>query len=233
MDLLLEGFFFSASAVVLVLAFEFGLAAADVKRLQEREGGKELYRAGLIATIFNHLVLGPITYYLTLTYCTVDYELNLWQQAFAVLKFVVIENGLYFVGHYLMHTRQLYWMHRFHHRFNAVVLPSSASAVSVPEFIFAYMSPFLAGAYFGACDKNSALAAVSLVAFFNLVIHTPSLEEAFENHPWIFVSPGDHLAHHRQLACSYSAPIFHFDRMLSSAKEAMHSLRKSIKSKVP
>ena len=57
---------------------------------------------------------------------------------------------------------------------------------------------------------------------FNLIIHTPVLEEKLANYPWMLVSPGDNLTHHRQLTCNYSAPIFNFDRMITYLKETMY-----------
>jgi len=215
--------------VILMLPFEFGLSSSEIKQIRKRDGGKQLHLAGIRSTILNHLILGPLTYDLTVRYCCLQHILpTVWQQAFAVVKFLLIENALYYCAHYLMHTRRLYWMHRFHHKFNVVVLPSSASAVSVPEFAFAYMTPFFAAAKFGSCDKPSAVAAVVLISAFNLIIHTPALEETFARYPWLFVSPSDHLTHHRQLTCHYSAPIFHFDRILLSLKELMYAIQKKI-----
>ena len=100
--------------------------------------------------------------------------------------------------------RLLYPIHRFHHKYNAIVLPSSASAVSHAEFIFAYMTPFVVAAWGSGTDKHLAMTAVFIVSLFNLIIHTPALEKTFERYPSLFVSPADHLAHHRQLTCHYS-----------------------------
>ena len=36
-----------------------------------------------------------------------------------------------------MHTRRMYWAHRFHHRFNSVVVPVTANAVSIAEYAIA------------------------------------------------------------------------------------------------
>ena len=47
----------------------------------------------------------------------------------------------YYCGHRWMHTRRMYWAHRFHHRFNVVVVPVTANAVSVAEYALAYMAP--------------------------------------------------------------------------------------------
>lgn len=222
MMLVVEGFGYSSFLVLLVFIFEFGLSSPGIEQLKKRDGGKALYAAGVRATCFNHLVFGPIFYDIVTRYFCTEQSLTLCQQIIAVTKFLLVENALYFCAHFLMHTPQLYWMHRFHHKFNAVVLPSSASAVSAPEFVFAYMSPFTIAAWLSSANKHTAMAAVVIVAVFNLIIHTPALEEKFEDYPWLFVSPGDHLAHHRQLTCHYSAPIFHFDRMISSMKKAVY-----------
>ena len=90
----------------------------------------------------------------------------------------------------------LYPMHRFHHKYNAIVLPSSASAVSACEFISAYTNPLLVAAWGSGTDKYLLMIATLIVSVFNLIIHTPALEKKFESYPWMFVSPGDHLAHH-------------------------------------
>ena len=71
-NLFLEGFGFSAMGVALMLIFEFGISSSDVKRLRSRDEGKKLHAAGLRATIINHLVLGPIFYYITLRYCCTE-----------------------------------------------------------------------------------------------------------------------------------------------------------------
>jgi sterol desaturase/sphingolipid hydroxylase (fatty acid hydroxylase superfamily) len=222
MMLLLEGLLFSSLALILMLIFEFGISHRDVQRFRKRDGGKELHAAGMRATIINHMVLGPVAYDLTLRHCCTRRGLTIMQQARCVVVFLLIENSLYYVAHYMMHTRKLYWMHRFHHKFNSIVLPSSASAVSTAEFAIAYMLPFYIGAWGASCDKASALMAASLVTVFNLIIHTPVLDENFTgSYPWIFVSPGDHLAHHRQLSGNYSAPIFHFERIISTFRNSV------------
>ncbi len=226
-NLLIEGLGFSSLGVALMLIFEFGISSSDVHRLRKRDGGKELHAAGLRATIINHLVLGPIFYYITLRYCCTQRKLTLLQQAFAVFNFLVIENILFCLGHTVMHTRQFYWMHRFHHRFNTIVLPSSASAVSTSEFVCAYMTPFVVAAWVASCDRSSAVNAASIVILANLIIHTPSLEKL--NYPWLLVSPSDHLAHHRQLTGNYSAPIFHCERIFASMKDGKNTTEKAIR----
>mmetsp|Transcript_27236 Transcript_27236/g.56755 ORF Transcript_27236/g.56755 Transcript_27236/m.56755 type:complete len:235 (-) Transcript_27236:150-854(-) len=229
MTLLVEGLLFSSFGVLLMFIFEFGFSTYDIRQIRKLHGGMELHIAGIRATIVNHVVFGPITYDLTIRYCCTQHQsLTRWERTFTVVKFLLIENALYYCAHYLMHTRHLYRIHRFHHKFNVVVLPSSASAVSAAEFLFAYMSPFLVAAWGASCDKHCAIVAALIIIVFNLIIHTPALEEKFARYPWLFVSPGDHLTHHRQLKCHYSAPIFHFDRMILSLREFVNTVHNVI-----
>lgn len=217
--LLAEGITFGSLNVIGMLLLEFVLSMDDVQQLRKREGGKELHLAGVAATIFNSIVLGSVTYAVIIKYCCVRGPLTVIQQMSSVVAFLVIENAWYYLAHMAMHTRRLYWMHRFHHKFNVVVLPSSASAVSVPEFLLSYMAPFLLGSYLGGTDKSSAIVAAMIVMSANFFIHTPALEEAMSRLPWFFVTTGDHFTHHRQLSCNYSAPVFSFDRIVNAMKE--------------
>ena len=221
-SLLAEGIAFGSLNVIGMLLLEFGLSMDSVRQLRQREGGKKLHVAGMAATTFNSIVLGSVTYAVIIKYCCVQGPLSLLQQFRSVILFLGIENTWYYVMHMAMHaTPKLYWMHRFHHKFNVVVLPSSASAVSVAEFLLAYMAPFLLGAYLGGTDKSSAIVAAMIVMVANFFIHTPALEEAMSRLPWIFVRPSDHFAHHRQLTCNYGAPILSIDRILKIMKEFM------------
>ena len=226
MILLVEGLLFSSTGVLVMLLFEAG-SYGDVTRLQSSESGKELYNAGMFASIFNHLVYGPITYYLTTTICIDDDQRrSLRQQIYSVVVFLFIQSTLFTVCHYLMHTRYLYRFHRFHHKYNTIVLPSSGSAVSSIEFLLAYMLPILLATKLASCDKTSAVIAVMIVVIFNLTLHTSALEKLFARYmPWIFVSTGDHLEHHRLLTCHYSAPIFNFERVYETFRQRVTSSR--------
>ena len=226
MILLVEGLLFSTAGVLLMLLFEIG-SYGDVRRLRSSESGKELYNAGMIATMFNHLVYGPITYYLAMTLCLDDDQSqSLCQQMYSVVAFLFIQSSLFTVCHYLMHTRYLYRFHRFHHKYNTIVLPSSGSAVSSIEFFLAYMLPIVLATKLASCDKPSAVIAVMIVIIFNLTLHTPALEEPFARYmPRIFVSTGDHLTHHCLLTCHYSAPIFNFEQVYETFRRRVTSSR--------
>ena len=224
MSLFVEGLLVGSLNILLMFGLEYVYSSDDVRRFRMRDGGKELHNAGIRASVFNSLFLGAITYHVTIVYCCVAGPLTVLQQISSVLKFLLIENLWYYCAHWLMHRRAFYWMHRFHHKFNAIVLPSSASAVSIPEFLLAYMAPFLLGAWAGSCDKCSAVCSASIVVVSNLAIHTPALEDMMKCLPWFLVMPSDHVTHHRQLTCNYGAPLIHFDRVFSYVNETVKNL---------
>jgi len=197
-----------------MLAFEV-VSKDDVRRLRNRNGGVAMHNRALRSSVFNHLILGPIKYYVTIFHLCHSGPLTITQQMCCVFKFLMIEGFLYYVVHRAFHeVPGLYWMHKYHHTVNSVVLPCAANAVSVHEFVIAYMFPLAMGAWCGKCDRWSALSATSIVAITNLYIHTPALEDTLSFLPWIFVSPADHLTHHRQQRQDYAAPVFHYDRII-------------------
>jgi sterol desaturase/sphingolipid hydroxylase (fatty acid hydroxylase superfamily) len=102
-----------------------------------------------------------------------------------------------------MHLKALYNAHRFHHRFNTHVAPSTANAVSFSEYALAYMLPFIVGCLVLRPDGVALFAAVSVISLNNLLIHTPALEAASRWLPALFVSTADHLDHHRRLTTNY------------------------------
>ena len=112
----------------------------------------------------------------------------------------------------------MYWAHRFHHRFNAHVAPSTANAVSLAEYSIAYMLPFIAGSMVLRPDRYSMFIAVGIISFNNLLVHTPFLADLSAKYvPWWGVSTADHLEHHKRLTTNYAAPTFSVDRLLALA----------------
>jgi len=209
-----EALLYSLSFLSLILIFEVS-SIEDVKKLWTKKNGRQLHIAALRANMLHHLILGPMTYHITITYICDLGPFTPLQQGRKVLHFLMVEGLLYYLVHRAFHEiSSLYWMHRFHHKFNVVVLPSSANAVSPMEYIFAYMLPLSVAAWASSCDKCSTLIATTMVGVANLYIHTPRLEQKMSFLPWIFVTPADHLNHHKQSRMDYGAPIFSFDRMI-------------------
>eukprot|EP00966_Prymnesium_polylepis_P051693 1196877-Prymnesium_polylepis.1 len=117
-----------------------------------------------------------------------------------------------------MHTKPLYWAHRFHHRFNSHVVPMAANAVTFTEYGIAYMLPFIAGCTVFRPDGRALFAAVALISLNNILIHTPGLEALSRRVlPWWAVSTSDHIDHHRRLTTNYAAPTVSIDKLLAAA----------------
>ena len=135
-----------------------------------------------------------------------------------VLAIIVGHSIGYYCAHRWMHTRSMYWAHRFHHRFNVYVVPVTANAVSPAEYAIAYMLPFIVGAQLLRPDRLSMFLGVGVVSLTNLLIHTPWLADASARLvPWLFVSTADHLEHHKRLTSHYGAPTISVDRLLACA----------------
>jgi sterol desaturase/sphingolipid hydroxylase (fatty acid hydroxylase superfamily) len=105
----------------------------------------------------------------------------------------------------------LYWIHKFHHQYSNIVIPSSAFSVSVYEFIYAYFFPFLISAFFIYPSDLSYLSSVAFITSYNLFIHTPALK--YVELPKFLVSPMDHLMHHEMQSKNFAAPVFSLDRL--------------------
>eukprot|EP00978_Attheya_sp_CCMP212_P022963 scaffold69486_cov57-Attheya_sp.AAC.1 len=216
---------FLAIKFVLLLILE-SYCANEVRVLLGRKGGKSLYLAAIWANFRNDVLIGAPMYHVAITYICTQGPLTRAEQARSVLGILVVEGLLFFSIHRAFHkVRGLWWMHRFHHKFNDVVLPSSANAVSIAEFVFAYMIPILIGATIMNADIYSTLCATYIIQISNLFIHTPFLEGHWPSSKqnksfaaWVFVGTSDHLHHHRHMTAHYSAPVFHFDRILDGSK---------------
>lgn len=123
----------------------------------------------------------------------------------------------YWFCHRLMHRPYFYvWTHKFHHKFDKYIMPSSSNAVTVSEFALAYMVPFVIGGLaLGQIDATSLFAASSWISLTNLLIHTPGLEELSGRIlPWWVVSTKDHIEHHRDLKSHYAAPTINLDKII-------------------
>ena len=164
-----------------------------------------LYIKGIQANYLNLFLIAPANY------MAISPILHLHEFSFLNYMLLLFVHGIGYYGfHFIMHrSPYLKWIHQFHHQF-VITVPSAANAVSICEFQFAYMTPFLMGAI---CTYPSIWefdAAIFTVSFFNILIHVQELR--FVRVPVFLVSPFQHTEHHRrQKNRCYSAPIFNFD----------------------
>ena len=167
----------------------------------------QLYIKGMQANIINLFILSPL-YYLFLDLLFLDNNRN----NLDILKYVgltVTHNILYFLGHKAMHkVKYLNTFHDFHHEFK-ITIPSNGNAVSISEYNFAYVLPFVIGIIVYKPNNITLNASVFTISFFNTLIHCHELSNI--NWPKFLVSPFDHGVHHKNKSGTYSAPILKFD----------------------
>lgn len=210
---------------------------------------RRLYLSALAYNLVNNVGLGSFTFYTTVRYaCQPPGRLSTLDQMQAVVGILLVEGILYYMMHKAFHdVKGLYWMHSYHHKFNTIVLPSTANAVSIFEYTLAYMMPIVVAAAICRADETSLFLATAMIGTMNLCIHTPWLEyhhhdiddtnddadniAKYSNNSnsfmmmtgsqqfWMFVTANDHLTHHRKVRGNYGAPVFHMDRILQRGAE--------------
>jgi sterol desaturase/sphingolipid hydroxylase (fatty acid hydroxylase superfamily) len=171
---------------------------------------KKTYYMAQKYVLINLLIISPITFMI------VDISLLNHDIAFSFFRFtglIMIQNLGYYLIHREMHqNKKLYWIHMFHHKYDTITVPSIANAVTHYEFILAYLIPMIAGASFIKPTELEFLTSVGLISVFNLLIHTYELNKV----EWCpgFVSPTQHIAHHKERNIHYAAPLLNVDEYM-------------------
>ena len=173
---------------------------------------KDLWKDAWKSIQINLVGITPISY---LFLMSSSYFLSMGEDIFEFPKFlglILIQNGMYFMIHYIMH-RFLYSIHQFHHQFQSILIPSIAFAVSPYEFLVAYLLPFFIGCIIIKPTEITLISSVFFISFLNFIIHTSKWKEI----KWLpyFVSPKDHIEHHEKRTVHYSAPFLSFDKIFS------------------
>ena len=206
------------SWTLLFTAFMEILSFQHVTALLHERNGKLLFSLGWVMNIVNNLMIGPLTYYLVSTYVTSKASGGSELVTMASALNVTLGHAVgYWIAHIMMHERYLYlyWIHKFHHRFNKIVIPSSANAVSTAEYVFAYMLPFVFTSLITRPSERSLILSASIVSVCNIAVHTPILETMSTFLPWYLVSTNDHLQHHKIQKTNYAAPTFSVDMIIN------------------
>ena len=174
---LITGFQVATLTLTLTFLLEICCSIPEVASLRTNPKGKRLYRACITANLVNNLLIGPPTYALATNFLVSRSEEYSAVRSIASALGLIVAHALgYHYAHRQMHEPSMYWAHKFHHAFAKHVTPSSANAVSVVEYVYAYMLPFVVGCAVCAPDERALLAAVAVVSVNNLLIHTPRLE---------------------------------------------------------
>lgn len=190
-------------------------------RLQLKEKCPQLLEKGLRSSASNLLIAGPVYYYGVDKWILSDGIHNVPLEVFSL---VFIHSLGYYSAHRLMHRSDLFRKyHFFHHQFNETLIPSIGNSVSISEFTFAYMFPFVLGALFVSPNQDSFNVSILIVSLMNLVIHTPELRQITWSQ-WL-VSPKTHLRHHRgeNIQKTYSAPTLNLEYIYEYIKTILGS----------
>lgn len=186
-------------------------------RHQIKEKSPQLLEKGIQTSANNLLIVGPSYYYGVENWIL---SLNgIHNIPLEVFSLVFIHSLGYYGAHRLMHRSDLFRKyHFFHHQYNETLIPTIGNSVSIPEFTFAYMFPFVLGALIVNPGQDSFNGAIMIVSFMNLVIHTPELGEMNWNQ-WL-VSPKTHVKHHRgeNIQKTYSAPTLNWEYIYEYVK---------------
>ena len=216
----------------------------------KQPNGKRLYIQAVQLNVVNHIVLGVPIYMLAVLFCRREDDVDDVDTRNEDEESISVSSSTLAIGRlsrvlslalevtYIMlaHSIQYYWIHksfhqypalykkfhRFHHRFNVFVPPVAANAVTVGEYFIAYVAPFAVATLLGRTSLVSLRIAVSIISFFNLLVHTPKFESTIDRAwPWSWwVATNDHLNHHRKLNCHYASPTFNIDTILDDSAAA-------------
>jgi sterol desaturase/sphingolipid hydroxylase (fatty acid hydroxylase superfamily) len=206
----------AATTVLELISFETVIALH-----QKQSDGPALYRRAVFTNFFNHFVLGiPVYSTAVLLFGRRSGEDDETGSLFAslvrILGIIVVHDICYYQAHKTMHS-SLGWyrFHKFHHQFRQYIPPFSANAVSVVEYLLAYVIPFALAAIVIRPTEVELRTSVYVVSFANLLIHTPAFSCMSEYLEALYlVSEHLHSEHHRKLTTNYAAPILNIDRLV-------------------
>ena len=172
----------------------------------------ELFLQAQQSIITNLLFLTPITY--VLSDCLF---LNKIQNIFYLgqyLSILFIHNIGYFLIHREMHrNRYLYNIHKFHHCFDTLVVPSISNAVSISDFLLSFSLPFFVIAWIIRPTGITFFYSIETISILNMIMHIHELDKI----TWIpgMVAPSLHIEHHRSKIKHYSSGFFDIDYIFS------------------
>jgi sterol desaturase/sphingolipid hydroxylase (fatty acid hydroxylase superfamily) len=205
----------SVGTVFLTIVLELA-SLPTVWGVLNQKNGKSLYSQAVAVNFINHFVFGiPVYAVAVALLCTTKVSANYVVSVVRGTAVMTVHAIIYYVMHKAFHTSpQLYVHHRFHHRFNTHVPPVAANAVSIVEYLLAYVLPFAMAALIVRPHEIEFRSAIAFVSLTNLLVHTPRLE-AWSKKLWpVFVSTHDHLEHHKRLTTNYASPTINVDWIL-------------------
>ena len=176
----------------------------------------QLYIDGIKASIINLLIISPINYIIAFNYLFSSDMFSPGIQFIKLILMILKLNVLYYLFHSAVHKYpKLRFIHDFHHKFRTN-LPSIGNAVSIYEFQFMYVLPFLIGLFIIKPNIITFNMSIYIISLLNLIIHCNEFQEI----GWIqgLVSPEKHGKHHKNYFGNYSAPLLDLDYIFKSKK---------------
>jgi sterol desaturase/sphingolipid hydroxylase (fatty acid hydroxylase superfamily) len=122
-----DGSWISALTLALTIALELWCLPAVLELSARRPW---LYAQAVALNLLNNCLLGPLAYEFVQRFLSPP--LPPLQRAISTCLVLLGHAVGYYAAHRLMHTRAMYWIHTFHHKFR-MVIPSAANAVSLAE----------------------------------------------------------------------------------------------------
>ena len=208
-DSILKGLFLGFSAYAVGKCMDMFISVTSL--IEVERNIPILYSLGKKKIKENLLIISPIVYSFVDKYLLDHYT------KFIDIKKVVLLLLVHHIGYYVMHkvmhkVSSFKCFHLLHHEFDFYMVPSIGNAVSNEEFLMAYVSPFVIGAYLLKPNEVTFIIPIMIISVFNNVIHC----KEFEHIRWskYLVSPAQHLEHHKIRNKHYSAPLLNLDYFL-------------------
>lgn len=202
---ILKGLLLSGTVYYLGIYLDNTISATYKQELLKEDSA--LVEEGYHTTKINLLYISPVVYGI------VDQTILKSEFSFSILHFLgllLVQNIGYFWIHREMHQNNRWrWMHKFHHRFNKITLPSTGNAVSPYEFCIAYITPIVSAGIIFRPTEITFSSAIAVISLLNICIHIPNLKHT----PWMpgFISPNYHSIHHLKNEKHYAAPLLDID----------------------
>ena len=204
---------------LITLSFVFFLETTNINTIKQiiHKQGLTHYLHAWAATTLNSVILGPVVYKFV-EYIYIDELKHSLLTNVLNINFILILHSIgYFSAHNVMHTKYLWFAHKFHHTFSLNVSPVVAMAVSPAEYGIAYMLPFVIASLFVKPNNNELVISAGIVSFCNIIIHCPSIRFISMYYPNWWVSPEKHLLHHSNKKSKHiAASTFDLDYILNS-----------------
>lgn len=213
---LLKGVLLGGSICMLSYVADNTISNQSLLSIQKNVPG--LYHQAWEKVKFNMFIISPIMY-VGADRLIINHEIDPSEiEIQKVLMMLLIQNIMYYNVHKTFHNiPKLYKYHKFHHKFDNILVPSLGNAVSYEEFVVAYVIPFLIGGLITHPNEITFILPIGIIAILNMMIHCQELKEwKYKNY---LVSPGDHIEHHKVRNKHFAAPLLNIDNIKLEIEE--------------